>query len=94
MAFNAVFMQVGKECLQTRAQTVVKIFTYASTNKYNITYTCYAWQCYAWQSRISFLQLHTELKHVYSKRFVQVERLSTRAQYNNQYRIPTQSVIA
>jgi len=32
--------------------------------------------------------------HVYSKRFVQDERLSTRAQYNNQYRIPTQLVIA
>ena len=41
-AFNAVFIQVGKECLQTQARTVVKILTYASTNKYNITYTCYA----------------------------------------------------
>ena len=62
-------IQVGKECLQTQARTVVKILTYASTNKYNITYTRYAWQ-----SRISFLQLHTELKHVYSKRFVQGAR--------------------
>ena len=42
MAFNAVFIQVGKECLQTQVRTVVKILTYASTNKYNITYTCYA----------------------------------------------------
>ena len=32
-AFNAVFIQVGKECLQTQARTVVKILTYASTLK-------------------------------------------------------------
>ena len=62
-------------CLQTQAQTDVKLLTYALTTLPTNT-------CYAWQSRISFLQLDTELKdvkHVYSKRFAaQLERLSTR----------------
>ena len=80
MAFNADSIYWRQSvCLQTQAQTDVKLLTYAlttlPTNKYNISY-----MCYDWQSRIRFLQLDTELKdvkHVYSKRFA--AQLSTRA---------------
>ena len=63
--------------LKTQAWTYILTYalTTSPTNKYNIVCTYYVWQ-----ARTSFLQLHTELKHVYSKCFAQLKKLNTRTQ--------------